>query len=244
MRLGGYFGAKTIEELEPLCAKLDAHGLSAISAPAQLADMTDDECAAYGERARGLGMIIGEVGMWQNLMTPDAEKQAERIGLLRTMLSKADAMGCLSVVTLVGTKHECDAALAPHPYMYTDECKAEFREIVLRILDGLDLETTKYIIEPWTNSFFYQPEDIKAFIDRVGHPSFGLHLDQMNLINQESFYKTTELIHKTFRLLADDVVSVHLKDTAWDFWHMFLKWDEVLIGDGVMDYETYLKKLA
>ncbi|MDK1032616.1 MAG: TIM barrel protein, partial [Planctomycetia bacterium] len=164
--------------------------------------------------------------------------------LLRTMLSKADAMGCLSVVSLLGTQDASDAALAPHPYMYTEECKAEFREIVLRILDGLELGTTKYIIEPWTNSFFYQPEDIREFIDRVGHPSFGLHLDQMNLINQQSFYRTTELINKTFDLLADDVVSVHLKDAAWDFWHMFLKWDEVLIGDGVMDYETYLKKIA
>ena len=25
---------------------------------------------------------------------------------------------------------------------------------------------------------------------------------------------------------------------------MFLKWDEVYIGDGVMDYETYLKRLS
>jgi sugar phosphate isomerase/epimerase len=25
---------------------------------------------------------------------------------------------------------------------------------------------------------------------------------------------------------------------------MFLKWDEVYIGDGVMDYDTYLRQLA
>ena len=25
---------------------------------------------------------------------------------------------------------------------------------------------------------------------------------------------------------------------------MFLKWDEVYIGDGVMDYDTYLKRLS
>ena len=42
----------------------------------------------------------------------------------------------------------------------------------------------------------------------------------------------------------DHIISVHLKGIQWDYSHMFLKWDEVDIGDGVMDYDTYLKKLA
>lgn len=92
--------------------------------------------------------------------------------------------------------------------------------------------------------FFYQPEDILEFIESVNHPFFGLHLDQMNLINHKYFYNTKELIIKTFKLLKDYIVSVHLKDISWDYEHMFLKWDEVNIGDGVMDYETYLKNLA
>ena len=72
-----------------------------------------------------------------------------------------------------------DHSLAMHPYMKTAEAKAEFREVVLKILDGLDLKTTKYVIEPWHNTFFYKPEDIREFFDAVDHPSFGLHLDQM-----------------------------------------------------------------
>jgi sugar phosphate isomerase/epimerase len=114
----------------------------------------------------------------------------------------------------------------------------------LRILDGLDLTTCKYVIEPWHNTFFYQPEAIRAFIDSVDHPMFGLHLDQMNIVSQETFHHTTDLINRTFDLLADAVASVHLKDIRCDHTHMFLKWDEVNIGDGVMDYETYLKRLA
>jgi sugar phosphate isomerase/epimerase len=45
-------------------------------------------------------------------------------------------------------------------------------------------------------------------------------------------------------MLADTVASVHLKDIRCDSGHMFLKWDEVYIGDGEMDYETFLKHLA
>jgi len=71
-----------------------------------------------------------------------------------------------------------------------------------------------------------------------------MHLDQMNLVTHECFYRTTELIHRTFDLLADRVTSLHMKDIRWDAGHMFLKWDEVLVGDGVLDYATYLRRIA
>ncbi len=241
MRLGGWYGAAKAEELEPLCEKLDAHGLSAITGVPWL---DDADCAAFGEKARSFGLVVGECGAWENLMTDDQEVQQQRIEATRETLRKAEIMGCHCVVALVGTKDPSDAPLAPHPYMYSAAAKAEFRELVLRILDGLDLKNTKYVIEPWHNTFFYKPEEIREFIDRVDHPAFGLHLDQMNMVSQADFYDTTSLINQTFDLLADKVASVHLKDIRCDHAHMFLKWDEVYIGDGVMDYETYLKRLA
>jgi sugar phosphate isomerase/epimerase len=244
MRLGGYFRADRTEDLEPLCESLDTYGLSAIQAPARLADMPEDACTAFGERARELGIVVGEAGMWENLMTDDAALRAQRVDRVRRLLVRADAMGCHCVVSLVGSKDPSGNALAPHPYMYTEACKQEFYDLVLRILDGLDLQTTRYVIEPWHNTFFYQPGEIRAFIDRVGHPAFGVHLDQMNMVSQQSYYDTTTLIHNTFDLLADVAASVHLKDVCCDPDHMFLKWDEVYVGDGVLDYDTYLKRLA
>lgn len=245
MRLGAhYFGAATPEELERRCEKLDHYGLSAIPAPGKLAEMSDDEAAAYGVEARRLGLLVGESGFWQNLMTRDEDLRAQRIETVRTLLRKSEIMGCRCVVTLVGSDDPSGSALAPTGYMYSRQCRDEFRQIVLRILDGLDLPTTRYVIEPWLTSFFYLPDDIREFIDSVDHPAFGLHLDQMNMVSFETFFHTTELINYTFDLLADKVASVHLKDIAWDYPHLMLKWDEVLIGDGVMDYDTYLKRLA
>ena len=51
MRLGGWYAAQTIEELEPLCESLDRHGLSAIGAPYGMGGWADDQCAAFGERS-------------------------------------------------------------------------------------------------------------------------------------------------------------------------------------------------
>lgn len=245
MRLGGHiFSAQTVAELDPLCEALDNYGLSAIAAPGKIADMTDEDAAAFGEKARTLDIVVGEAGFWRNLMIGDPDERTARVERVRTALRKADLMQCSCVVTLVGTRDPSDHPIAPHPYMFTDECRAEFREIVLRILDDLELKTVKYVIEPWHNTFFYKPEAIRAFIDDIGHPRFGLHLDQMNMVSREDFYDTTGLIERTFELLADDVAAVHLKDIRCDYEHMFLKWDETLIGDGVMDYRTYLQHLA
>ena len=242
MRLGGHlFWVDSAEDIESLEDKLDCYGLSTI--PAAL-EGSDEACERFGSAARELDIVVGEAGYWENLMTPDEDVQSSRIEAAREMLRKAEIAGCRCFVTLVGTKDPSDFALAPHPYMYTKECRSEFREVVLRILDGIDLEKTGFGIEPWHNTFFYQPEEIREFIDSVGHPRFGVHLDLMNMVSQHTFYHTTDLIHKAFDLLSDRVWSVHLKDIQYDNTHMFLKWDEVLIGEGVIDYETYLGRIA
>ncbi len=251
MRLGGadgHFTAASIDGLEPLCETLDTYGLSTIIAPWTIGEMTDDELSAYGDRARELNLVIGETFYFANMLDADPAVRAGHIRNVRDILPKAERLGCKSVITLTGTNHPSGNPTAPHPtdpYMYSDAAKAKFREVVLRIVDGLDLPNVKYIIEPWNNTFFYEPETIAAFFDSVDHPMVGLHLDQMNMVHQSTYYHTTDLINRTFDLLAAKVFSVHLKDICitrgpGDF----VSFKEVLVGDGSMDYETYLTRLA
>jgi len=244
MRLGALtIRANSIDELEPLCEKCDALGLSAIPAPAGYTKWTDDACAAYGEKATSLGFVIGEAGFWQNFLDPDSEAVKNRIKEIRQCLQKGDIMGLRCVVSLAGSKAPGNKALLPHPYNYTDKAKAECREIFLRIVDGLDLNTTRYAIEPWCNGFFYLPDDINAFLKSVNDPRIGLHLDMMNMVSLQTYFHTTELINHTFDLLGDRIVSVHAKDIRWDVSHLMLKWDEVCAGEGVLDYDTFLSNL-
>ena len=247
MRLGGLsaaFAASTVEELDALCPELDRLGLSAIPAPGRVAEMSDDECAAFGEAARALGLVIGEAGMWGNLMTGDVGLRDARIERVRTLLRKADLMGCRCVVTLVGSTDPSDSPLAPDPLMLSDEGVRAFREVVERILDGLTLQRTRYGVEPWRTSFFYEPEDIAAFLDLVGHPSLGVHLDLVNMVGRRTYVDTAGLASRSLSLLSDRVVGAHLKDLRWDHEYLSLKWDEVPIGDGVVDHAAVLRGLA
>jgi sugar phosphate isomerase/epimerase len=248
MRLGCCcYTAKTIDELQPLCAKLDEHRLSAIQVSAEaLHAMSIDECAAYGQRAAELDILPGETGYWKNITDPrdtDEQRQA-RIDLLRDMLRKADAMNCRTVVTLAGSQDRSGHPIGPHRDNFTDVHRTALREFVLSVLDGLELRHTCYSIEPWHHTFFYQPEDIAAFLDSVDHPSLAVHMDQMNMVDQRSYFDTTALIARSFELLAGRIASVHLKDVRCVPDHLMLRYDEVMIGEGVMDYDTYLHHVA
>ena len=234
----------SIDNFDDIVPQLDRYGLSAIGAPTSIEDWEPDDCAAFGERARELGILVGEGSFTDNIMVWDGELADLRIQSLRRALRNADLMQCRSLHILVGTKDKADHMLAAHPYMYTEECKTEFREAVLRVMDGLDLQHTRFLIEPYNNTFFYQPEEIREFLDNVGHPMVGFQADVVNMIAFDSIFDTTSLINRTFDLLSGYIHSAHIKDLEWDYRHLILKWDEVLVGEGVLDLTTYLRRLA
>jgi sugar phosphate isomerase/epimerase len=245
VRLGGIaLAPQTIAEIEAFCEQADRHGLSATVAPKGIATMSEDEAAAFGQAARAARIVIGEAGFWENLIIEDTELRRDRLLRLRKVMKNADAMGCRSVAILSGTRHPSDKAFAAHPYMFTDACRKEVREIVLSALDGFDSRVTRLGMEPYAHSFFYGPEAALEFIESVGHPLFGIHLDQANMISHQDFFNTTDLVHRTFAALRPHMVSVHLKDIAWPVSPLGLKWEEVNFGEGVMDFDAYLRQIS
>ena len=247
MRLGGgneLFEAQTADELDGLLEKLDTYGLSTVTGPWGYDVRNDDELIAFGERAAKLGLMIGESHSRQNLLFRDPDVKAERIGQLKEGLRKAELMGSHSVCILVGTAGVEDHLAAHNAFNYSDEARKEYRETMLRILDGLAPGNTLLLIEPWPNTFFWQPEAVREFLDSVGHPRLGVHLDLMNMVDPYHYYRTTEFIDRTFDLLGNYIGAIHFKDLYWDWEYMYMKFDEVPIGDGVIDYKTYIRRIA
>jgi sugar phosphate isomerase/epimerase len=240
----GYFRAESAAELETVIEKLDLYGLSAIASPVRTIEMSDDECVVFGEKAASLGIVISEVHFLSNLHAPDPEVREQRIQEGRALLRKADLMRARCLLGFAGSAHPMDRLGAPSADNFSDAFKREVRELVLRVLDGIDLKVTKYGFEASNRTFFYEPEDCAEFIESVDHADFGLHLDMMNMVSQATYYNTTDLITRTFALMGDRIWGAHLKDISWDWSYEFLKYDEVLVGDGEMDYQTYIGHLA
>jgi len=241
--LPAFFNAASTDELDKIVPELDKHGLSAICAPDAIYEWSDEACAEYGEKARSLGLVVGEVGMWENLMHVDASVRSANIERMRKVLQKADVLGCKNAVSLAGSRHPEGGTMLPHPENFTQAYKDQLREVVLRILDGLDLKNTRYLLETWPNTFFYEPEEMKAFAESVDHPALGLHMDPCNFHHHQWVYRSTERLEQVFDEIGHLCHSVHLKDMFWDGSHYqwLMHFDECKIGEGSLDYATLLR---
>lgn len=194
---------------------VDDLGLGTVAAPADLGERTLADCRAHGEAVRDRGLTVGEFGYWENLLVREEDTREARIEALRGLLRHADAMRVDTVVSLVGSFGAW--AGSPHPDNYGAAARERARANCERVLDGLDLEHTTYSLEPWFNSFFHTPV--------------------------ETAYRSGELIGEAFDLLGGDVVSVHAKDLALDPEAGIYRLDEVLPGEGLLDYDRYLREI-
>jgi sugar phosphate isomerase/epimerase len=240
----GFFRAEHVDELDAVAEKLDRYGLSAIAAPVRTAEMSEEECVEFGDKAHALGIVISEVHFLRNLPAPDAQTRAARVEEARSLLRKADLMRARCLLGFAGSASPEDRISVPCAHNYTEAFVAELRELILRVLDGIELRYTKYGLEASPKTFFYRPEGCAALVDAVDHPDFGVHLDIMNMVSHDTYFHTTELIDRTFKLLGERIFAAHIKDISWDWDYQFLKFDERVVGDGVLDVPTYIGHIA
>jgi sugar phosphate isomerase/epimerase len=239
-----YFGAERAEDLDKVAEKLDTYGLSSIAAPVYTGALSDDECIAFGEKAASLGLVISEVWFLNNLHAPTPELREQRVEEGRMLLRKADLMRARCLLGFAGSAHPDDRIGRSDPYNFTDGFKQDLRELVLRVLDGIELEHTKYGLEANTKTFYYGPEGCAELIQAVDHPNFGVHLDLANMVSPTNYWDTTTLVNTTFELLGDRIWAAHLKDVRIDDTYHGIKYDEVIVGDGNIDLPAYIGHLA
>ena len=91
------------------------------------------------------------------------------------------------------------------------------------------------------------PDSVDCYarlIAAVDRPAFAAHLDPVNLImTPRVYFANGALIRECFEKLGPHIVSCHAKDILLHH-QAALHLDEVMIGDGVLDYPTYLRALA
>lgn len=240
MRLGlNWKSVESRAELEAVLPLIDQYGLGTIAAPSAMSDWSISRCKEFGEMVREYGLTVGELGYWENLLTTDDDVRTRRIQHVQELLKRADAMGVDCVVTLVGSFGGSWAG-DPHPDNWTDRAREMVVENSQRILDGVSLNETTYALEPWYSSFFHKPRSVRSLLDDVDRAGFGVHMDMMNMHSIDDAYRSTDLIDDAFDLLADDIAAVHAKDIQVNPDSGVYQIEEVIPGDGSMDYDRYM----
>lgn len=199
----------------------------------------DDIARAFAKH----DVVIAEVGRWCNLMDADSAKRAANLQTVTDGLALAEAIGARCCVDIAGSFNP-QVWSGPHPENLSPKFFDLAVENARKIIDAVKPKRARFCYEmmPWA-----LPDGVDSYlamIKAVQREAFAVHLDPCNLLNSPSrVYHNTDVLNECFDKLGPWIVSCHAKDIAWDK-GVQMAVNEVKIGDGLLDYSTYLKRLA
>lgn len=153
-------------------AAVRAEGWSAAFWPHDRID-GDDQARAYAHAAEAAGIVIAEVGVWNNPLAADAAVRRKALALCQQRLATADLIGARCCVNIAGS-HSEKIWCGPHPANLTPDTFDAVVQVTREIIDAVKPRRTFYTLEamPWI--FPDTPDsylELMRAIDRPGPAS-------------------------------------------------------------------------
>jgi sugar phosphate isomerase/epimerase len=187
-------------------------------------------------------VVLAEIGIWRNLNAVEEDVRRATLAHARDCLAIADAVGARCAVSYIGSFAPA-TDYAPHPLNMGRQCFDATVETVRGIIDAVKPRRAKLALEMMQYSL---PDSVDCYLDliaAVDRLAFAAHVDPVNLVmTPRTYFDTGALVRDIFARLGPHIVSCHAKDITLHH-QAALHFDEVMIGDGVMDYPAYLGEL-
>ncbi len=204
----------------------------------------DGEVRAYRAAADAAGIVIAEVGAWSNAISPDAAERAAALEKNRKALDLAERIGARCCVNVAGSR-SADFWYAAHPDNLSEETFDLIVDTVRSIIDEVKPTRTVYALEtmPWI--WPDSPAAYRRLLSAIDRRAAGVHLDPVNLVSSpQRYFANGDLIRECFRELGPLIASCHAKDVRLDPRRLTVHLDEVVPGDGALDYRAFLTEAA
>ncbi len=187
-------------------------------------------------------VVLAEIGIWRNLVSPDEAVRRTNLAYAVERLAIADAVGAGCAVSYIGS-FRAGTDYAPAAENMGPEAFDACVETVRYLLDTVKPTRAKFALEMMQYSL---PDSVGSYVELINaidRPMFGAHFDPVNIImTPRVYFDNGALIRECFDKLGHWVVSCHAKDIKLHH-QAALHLDEVQIGEGVLDYRTYLGEL-
>ena len=195
----------------------------------------------YAQCIRENDLVIGEVGVWKNVLSADENERRRAIDYAKAQLHLAERVGANCCVNIVGS-------LNPHmwdgyaPGNYAKETYEDIIRITREIIDDVKPKNTCYSLEPMPWMVPDSPEQYLQLIQDMDREGFAVHLDFANMVNGVYRYHDAEnFIRHCFRLLGPHIRSIHLKDVKMgDELPCCIR--EVMLGEGGLPLHVALEE--
>ena len=217
-------------------------GLGAVVFPVSC-DESDSKVREYKKAADEAGLVIAEVGVWRNVLSPDSSQRKKNLDYAVRQLAMADEIGAKCAVNIAGTAYGpvWDGGYAGN---FSKEAWDDTVKSIRFIIDEVKPGNTKYAIEtmPWMVPT--GPDEYLRLMEDVSRDEFGIHLDIVNMINcPQRYFFNTEFIDEVFEKLGKGCLSCHIKNVHLRPEYTF-QLLECACRDGELNLEEYAKKAS
>ena len=242
IRLGGHGLPVGSEDPYAFARAHRDYGYGAAYVPATLTANDTAQLAAFEKAFAAEDVMLAEIGIWRNLVTPDDAVRKANLDYAADKLAVADAVGANCAVSYIGS-YSAGTDYAPAAANMGQEAFDAAVETVRHLLDTVKPRRAKFALEMMQYSL---PDSVDSYVElirAVDRPMFGAHFDPVNLImTPRVYWNNGALIRECFEKLGAYVCSCHAKDIKLHH-QAALHLDEVQIGEGVLDYREYLTQL-
>jgi sugar phosphate isomerase/epimerase len=237
MRLGG---PVFLEKLDPE-SWVEEHRRWGYSAAYFPSVDTESDAMDYVRTARAADLLIAEVGVWNNPLSPFQTEREEAVRTCQEKLALADRIGAACCVNVSGSRgQKWDG---PHPDNLTEVTFDMIIETVREIIDAVRPTRTFYTLEtmPWM-----YPDSVESYnylLAAVDRTAFAVHFDPANLLSSpQRYYNNAKVIREFISTLGEYIKSVHVKDVHIEE-TLTTHLNEVRPGLGEMNYHVLLQML-
>ena len=203
-----------------------------------------EEIKSYESAAKKADIVISEVGVWINIISPDEKVRKEAIAKTAEGLYLAESIGANCCVNVSGSKNPKHWA-GPHRKNLTEDTFDEIVETARKIIDEVKPTRSFFALEPMPWAYPDSADNYLRLLKAINRKQFGVHLDPMNLIvSPQLFYNSGAMIKECFTKLGPHIRSCHGKDIVLREDIYTPQLTECRPGLGSMDYVTFLRELS
>lgn len=192
---------------------------------------------AYEKAAKENDLLIAEVGVWRNAISPIDSVQNAAMEYSIAQLKLADQIGARCCVNITGSMGErWDGAYAEN---FSKKAWDRSVRMIQEVIDAAKPQNTYFTIEPMPWMYPSGPEEYLRLLEDVNRKQFAVHMDIINMINcPERYFFPEAFVEKAFSLLGNQIKSCHIKDVLLKQPFTF-QLEECACGEGTFCLERY-----
>ena len=194
-----------------------------------ISSMTAERSKAIADIYRDAGIRIHSIGVYTNLIHPDAEERKANMDYFEAMMEVANHMDVHTLITEAG--HHKPAQPQPIEFHYQEEVWHRMVATGKELAELAGKHDKVVLFEPFYRGFLATAKRTRLYLEAIGSPRIRALLDPANLLEHND-------IQEMFDQLGPQIDCLHAKDRK-------LHNDRgVAAGEGDVDYHEFVRLAA